>query len=89
LVGCRGRLAGVNQQSVSRCPCCGYRTGCTTCPVCFWTDAGQRNADSGMEAGGTNGEVSLSDAQLNFLIYGASHRRYRDVVRPPRSDELP
>jgi hypothetical protein len=42
-----------------------------------------------MEAGGTNGEVSLSDAQLNFLIYGASHRRYRDVVRPPRSDELP
>lgn len=42
-----------------------------------------------MVAGGPNGEVSLSDARLNFAIYGASHRRYVDVVRPPRRDELP
>ncbi|MEU2616115.1 CPCC family cysteine-rich protein [Micromonospora sp. NPDC007271] len=40
-------------------------------------------------AGGPNGDVSLSDARLNFAIYGASHRRYLDVVRQPRSDELP
>jgi hypothetical protein len=92
----------VIQQSVDRCPCCDYRTGCTTCPVCFWTDDGQRHtddgqrhngdgpgdADAGIVAGGPNGEISLSDARLNFSIYGASHRRYRDVVRPPRSDEL-
>jgi hypothetical protein len=42
-----------------------------------------------MVTGGPNGDVSLSDARLNFSIYGASHRRYLDVVRPPRSDELP
>ena len=42
-----------------------------------------------MVVDGPNGEVSLSDARLNFFIYGASHRRYRDVVRPPRSDERP
>jgi hypothetical protein len=89
LVGCHGRLAGVIEQPVEGCPCCGYRTGCTTCPVCFWTDDGQRDADAGVVAGGPNGEVSLSDARLNFSIYGASHRRYRDVVRPPRSDERP
>ncbi|MFG2059469.1 CPCC family cysteine-rich protein [Micromonospora sp. NPDC048930] len=88
-MGCHGRLAGVIYHSVSRCPCCGYRTGCATCPVCFWTDDGQSDADGGTVAGGPNGEVSLSDAQLNFAIYGASHRRYVDVVRPPRSDELP
>jgi hypothetical protein len=77
----------VIQPSVSRCPCCGYRTGCTTCPVCFWTDDEQRDTNAGTVAG-ANGEVSLSDARLNFAIYGASHRRYREVVRPPRSDEL-
>ncbi|MFE9655825.1 CPCC family cysteine-rich protein [Micromonospora sp. NPDC006431] len=86
---CHGRLANVIQQSLDRCPCCAYRTGCTTCPVCFWTDDGQRDADAGTVAGGPNGDVSLSDAQLNFAIYGASHPRYVDVVRPPRSDELP
>ena len=88
-VGCRGRLAGVIQQSVGRCPCCGYRTGCTTCPVCFWTDDGRRSTDAGVVSDGPNGELSLNDARLNFFIYGASHQRYQDLVRPPRRDELP
>jgi hypothetical protein len=39
--------------------------------------------------GGPNGALSLSDARLNFAIYGASHPRYQDVVRAPRSDERP
>jgi hypothetical protein len=84
-----GRHAAVDRSSVNQCPCCGYRTGCTTCPVCFWTDDGQRDGDTETTAGGPNGEVSLRDARLNFSLYGASHPRYRDVVRPPRSDELP
>jgi hypothetical protein len=64
--------------------------------VCFWTDDGQREAGlagaavgGGAVAGGPNGDMSLSEARLNFLLYGASHRRYADVVRPPRSDEMP
>lgn len=89
MVGCHGRFASVIQQSVDRCPCCGYRTGCITCPVCSWTDDGQGDPDAGVVAGGPNGDVSLSDARLNFAIYGASHRRYLDVVRQPRSDKLP
>lgn len=57
--------------------------------MCFWTDDGQRDGDAGAVAGGPNGDISLSDARLNFAIYGASHPRYVDVVRAPRSDELP
>ena len=40
-----------------------------------------------MVRGGPNGELSLNDARLNFALYGASHRRYAEVVRPPRVDE--
>src|SRR3954454_17528230 len=81
---CHGRLLPVTRQPIGQCPCCGYRTGCATCPVCFWTDdsqttdASQTTDDSqAMEAGGPNGaespngDVTLADAQLNFLTYGA------------------
>jgi hypothetical protein len=84
-----GTRTGVSGSPVNQCPCCGYRTGCTTCPVCFWTDDGQRDGDTEAITGGPNGEVSLRDARLNFVLYGASHPRYRDVVRAPRTDELP
>jgi hypothetical protein len=79
----------VNRVPVNPCPCCGYRTGCTTCPVCFWTDDGQTDSDAQITMGGPNGEVSLRDARLNFVLYGASHPRYREAVRAPHSDELP
>jgi hypothetical protein len=38
---------------------------------------------------GPNGDLSLSEARLNFAIYGACHRRYRELVRAPRDDERP
>jgi hypothetical protein len=59
--------------------------------VCFWTEDGQHEASGPgpVAAGGPNGEMSLSEARLNFLLYGASHRRYADVVRLPRPDEMP
>ena len=60
----------MSQHSVARCPCCGYRIGCATCPVCFWTDDGQRDGDGSTESDGPNGDISLSDAWLNFAIYG-------------------
>lgn len=74
---------------ISKCPCCSYRTGCLTCPVCFWTDDGQGDQDAAVVRGGPNGDLSLAHARLNFAIYGASHERYQDMVRPPRIDEFP
>lgn len=80
----------MSEPQIPRCPCCGYRTGCSTCPVCFWTDDGRdENEASRVIPDGPNGELSLSDARLNYAIYGACHRRYADVVRPPRPDEYP
>jgi hypothetical protein len=72
------------------CSCCGFRTGGSgTCPVCFWTNDGQDDGDPDVVRGGPNGDLSLSHARLNFEIYGASHPRYQETVRPPRDDERP
>lgn len=73
--------------SIEPCPCCGHRTGCRTCPVCFWTDDGRGGADLEALRGGPNGDLSLRHARLNYAIYGACHPRYREVVRVPRESE--
>jgi hypothetical protein len=83
------RLMPVGPRLLDRCPCCRYRTGCTTCPVCFWTDDGQSDKDTEVVHDGPNGELSLAEARLNFAIYGACHRRYQELVRSPRDDERP
>jgi hypothetical protein len=89
--GDREMLAAVGKHSanIDMCPCCGSRTGCGTCPVCFWTDDGRRDPDAESFADGPNGDLTLSHARLNFAIYGASHPRYQEMVRPPRPDERP
>jgi hypothetical protein len=87
--GGRGRLVDVGQQTVPRCPCCGYRTGCGTCPVCYWTSGGQGGGPSDAATDGVNVRLTLAVARLNFRIYGASLPRYQDLVRPPRRDEWP
>jgi hypothetical protein len=79
----------VDRLTISQCPCCQYRTGCSTCPVCFWTDDGQDDRDADVVRGGPNGDLSLSEARLNYALYSASHRRYVDVVRRARPDEEP
>lgn len=79
----------MDRLTLKLCPCCHYRTGCSTCPVCFWTDDGQDDPDADVVRGGPNGDLSLSVARLNFALYGASHKRYLDVVRPPHPDERP
>jgi hypothetical protein len=79
----------VSQRPPDRCRCCGYRTGCTTCPVCFWTDDGRAGFRPDDVLDGQNGDLTLRDARLNFAIYGASHPRYQSLVRPPRPEELP
>lgn len=57
--------------------------------MCFWTDDGSDDQTAEVARGGPNGDLSLAHARLNFAIYGASHPRYQEMVRPPRPDEQP
>lgn len=77
---------------VYRCPCCGYKTlygrgQNEICPVCFWEDDGQDDADAHLVLGGPNGALSLSHARHNFKSYGASEDRNRLLVRSPKPEE--
>lgn len=74
------------------CPCCGYRTltspprGRDICPICCWEDDGDCT-EGGTSWDGSN-QVSLRDAQRNYLSIGACERHWLGDVRAPRpSDE--
>jgi hypothetical protein len=76
------------------CPCCGCLTltelACwEICPVCFWEDDGQGDADAEKVRGGPNGVLSLTAARRNYQQLGASSEASLLHVRPPRPDELP
>jgi hypothetical protein len=76
-----------------RCPCCYHLTleergGYDICPVCFWEDDGQDDADADVVRGGPNGALSLTRARANFLRAGACDERFVSEVRQPRPDEL-
>jgi Cysteine-rich CPCC len=56
--------------------CCGYPTleergGDETCQVCFWEDDGLGDQDAGEVKGGSNYELSLTEARSNFDRIGA------------------
>ena len=75
-----------------RCPCCQYKTlysraGYDICKVCFWEDDGQDDHDADVVRGGPNGILSLTDARKNFTSFGASEKRFLEMVRPPLDDE--
>jgi len=74
------------------CPCCGYRTlpernGFDLCPVCFWEDDGQDDADADEVRGGPNSILSLTQARRNFAEFGACEARFVENVRPPNASE--
>jgi hypothetical protein len=76
------------------CPCCGHRTlvergAFETCPVCFWEDDGQDEADADKIRGGPNGSLSLRAARANFEQVGASDARNLGLVRKPKPEERP
>jgi hypothetical protein len=76
-----------------RCPCCRYKTlygraGYEICKVCFWEDDGQDDHDADDVRGGPNGALSLKQARLNFLEFGACDRKFVSNVRQPLPDEL-
>jgi hypothetical protein len=74
------------------CPCCGHATltergGFEICPVCFWEDDGRDNDDADQWRGGPN-SVSLREARVNFLRFGASVEADSECVRRPTSEEV-
>jgi hypothetical protein len=64
------------------------RGGFELCPVCWWEDDGQDDADAEVVRGGPNGNLSLEQARQNFRAFGASERLYLGRVRAPKSEEL-
>lgn len=76
-----------------RCPCCKFKTlfaraGFEACPVCFWEDDGQDEADAERVLGGPNGFLSLRQAQENYRRFGAVDERFLQMVRAPQADEI-
>jgi hypothetical protein len=75
-----------------RCPCCGYRTleapgTLALCPVCWWEDDGQEDADASDVRNTVNGELSLNDARMHYSQCGAAHPRFLPYVRKPGVSE--
>jgi hypothetical protein len=75
------------------CPCCGYKTisdrgGFEICPICFWEDDGQDDADADKVRGGPNGMLSLTRARQNFRRCGAPDKKYVGNVRRPNPEEM-
>ena len=75
------------------CPCCGFKTLQTKppgtfeiCKICFWEDDSTqyRNPDF---TGGSN-EISLKEAQKNFLAFGASRKRFLNYVSKPSKEDI-
>ena len=86
----RDRVAGTK----FACPCCRHLTldergGFEICPVCFWGNDGQDDADADTCRGGPNGALSLTQARANHKAIGASDERQIGNVRKPRPEEIP
>lgn len=76
-----------------RCPCCGYKTleapaALALCPVCWWEDDGQEDADASDVRLTVNGQLSLAEARGHYAQFGAAHPRFLPYVRQPQSCEL-
>jgi hypothetical protein len=76
-----------------RCPCCGCRTleapcALALCPVCWWEDDGQEDADATEVRLTVNGELSLDEARRYYVECGASHPRFLPYVRQPIVSEI-
>jgi Cysteine-rich CPCC len=75
------------------CPCCGYKTlnakppgTYIICPICFWEDD-DTPGYFGYRWSKSN-QVSLREAQRNFLAFGACEQEWLDDVRTPFYDEV-
>ncbi|WP_338870941.1 CPCC family cysteine-rich protein [Spirosoma sp. SC4-14] len=74
-----------------KCACCNLSTleaGTVSdiCPVCFWQKDFYQEEHIN-DSGGPN-LVSLQDAKENYRIWGAIEKRFINLVRLPKKDEL-
>lgn len=81
-----GITGGFRIEVKCTCPCCGYKTLAESgnydlCPICYWEDDPSQYEDPDLE-GGPN-SPSLRQAQLNFILYGASDQECLSYVQPP------
>jgi len=75
-----------------RCPCCGCRTleapaALGLCPVCWWEDDGQEDADAREIRMTVNGHLSLDEAREHYSHCGAAHPRFLPYVRKAMAAE--
>lgn len=73
------------------CPCCGYKTlhskhDYDICPICFWEDDSIQFDDIDC-AGGAN-DISLRQAQKNYIKFGACQRDMLKHVRKPNKNDI-
>lgn len=75
------------------CPCCWYKTleeeppgTYEICNICFWEEDPVQFKEPDYE-GGAN-EVSLRQAQENFIVFGACEKRCIELVRKPTSEDV-
>jgi hypothetical protein len=82
----------VGMETLYRCPCCGFRTltapeSMQLCPVCWWEDDGQEDADASEVRLTVNGALSLDEARGYYREIGAAHPRFLRYVRKPLASE--
>jgi hypothetical protein len=58
------------------------------CPVCWWADDGQEDADAAVVRRTANGQLSLLQARNHFDQFGAADPRFLRYVRQPQPFEL-
>lgn len=74
------------------CACCGYKTldinklfG--TCEICHWEDDPIQSIDPDCDFG-TNEDITLREAQKNFLEFGAIRKDFIESVRSPSESDV-
>jgi hypothetical protein len=82
-----------NGANLFRCPCCGCKTleapdALQLCPVCWWEDDGQEDADASEIRLTVNGHLSLTQARIFYSQCGAADPRFLPYVRKPIVSEL-
>lgn len=74
------------------CPCCGYKTleekppgTFEICSICFWEDDNVQFDDPDYKSGAN--DISLREAQKNFIKFGAKEKRVISYVRKPAKED--
>jgi len=57
------------------------------CPVCWWEDDGQEEADPSGVRNTVNGHLSLNKARMHYSRCGAAHPSFLPYVRKPEVSE--